>query len=205
VVIGRSNLIAQGGSECLKSPCSAALAMQVLSITNMKRWLSSGCFLMCLGTCLCAAEPRESDAWKPFHFLIGDWIGSGSGKPGEGTGEFSLAFDLDKKILIRRNRNNLAPKTGEKAGVVHEDLMVIYPQSGGGPFRAEYFDSEGHVIHYGVSFAEHKAIFESDAAPGPKYKLTYELKPEGVLTIDFAVARPGAGFQTYVSGTAKRK
>jgi len=156
---------------------------------------------MCLGTCLWAAEPRENDAWKPFQFLIGDWIGSGSGKPGEGTGEFSLAFDLDKKILIRRNRNNLGPKTGEKAGAVHED-----PQSSNGPFRAEYFDSEGHVVHYGVSFAEHKAIFESVAAsPGPKYKLTYELKPEGVLAIHFAVARPGAGFQTYVNGIAKRK
>lgn len=153
-----------------------------------------------------AADASSDDAWMPFQFLVGDWVGSGSGKPGEGTGEFSLKFDLSHKILVRRNRNQLAPKPGENTGATHEDLMIIYPQSGQRPFRAEYFDNEGHVIHYVVSFAEHKAIFQTDD-PGvaPKFRLTYELKSDGNLTIDFAVAAPGKEFQTYVRGTARRK
>jgi hypothetical protein len=151
-----------------------------------------------------AAEIPE--AWKPFQFLIGDWVGSGSGKPGEGTGEFSLKFDLDQKILVRRNRALLAPTAKQPTGAVHEDLMIIYQQPGPGAFRADYFDNEGHVIHYSISLADHSAVFESDQ-PGnaTRFKLTYELKSDGVLSIDFAVAGPGKPFQTYVSGTARRK
>jgi hypothetical protein len=145
------------------------------------------------------------DAWKPFQFLLGDWVGSGSGKPGENSGEFSLKFDLDQKILVRRNRNQLAPNA-KQGGAVHEDLMIIYPQPGNGPFQAEYFDSEGHVIHYAISFVDHTAVFESDGpTTAPRFKLSYDLKPDGLLGINFAIAPPGKPFQTYVSGTAKRK
>jgi hypothetical protein len=162
--------------------------------------------LIFLSVALRAADADESETWKPFQYLIGDWVGIGSGKPGEGTGEFSLRYDLNKKILVRKNVNRIAPKPGEATTVNHEDLMVIYPQANKGNFRADYFDSEGHVIHYSVSCAENKTVFESDATGnGPKFRLTYELKTPDVLTIDFAVAAPGKDFQTYISGTAKRK
>ena len=161
---------------------------------------------MFLSTGLRAADAEESEAWKPFQYLIGDWVGTGSGKPGEGTGEFSLHYDLNKKILVRKNANHLAPKPGDAATVNHEDLMVIYPHPGQGNFRADYFDSEGHVIHYSVTCAENKTVFESDeTGGGPKFRLTYEMKSKDLLTIDFAVAPPGKSFQTYISGTAKRK
>jgi hypothetical protein len=167
-------------------------------------FLLAGLLLSGIQNLSLAAEVPE--VWKPFQFLIGDWVGSGSGKPGQGSGEFSLKFDLDNKILVRRNRNRLAPTAGQTSAAVHEDLMVIYPQPGNGSFRAVYFDNEGHVIHYGISFANHTAVFESDE-PGnaTKFKLTYELKPDGLLSIQFAIAAPGKPFQTYVSGTAKRK
>jgi hypothetical protein len=156
--------------------------------------------------CLWAADAGRQDMWKPFEFLIGDWVGSGTGKPGEGVGEFSLAYELDKKILVRKNRNVIAGKADEKPSVTHEDLMIIYPQPGKASFRADYFDNEGHIIHYAVTVAEHKAVFESDeAAPGPKFRLRYELKPDGLLGLEFAIAAPGKGFQPYVTGTMKRK
>ena len=165
-----------------------------------------------LGLLVLAIGQRDSvavdipEAWKPFQFLIGDWVGSGSGKPGEGSGEFSLKFDLDQKILLRRNRNQLAPTAKQPAGAVHEDLMIIYQQPGSGAFRADYFDNEGHVIRYAISVKEHTAVFESDD-PGnaTRFKLTYELTSDGVLSITFAIAGPGKPYQTYVSGTARRK
>src|SRR3974390_68800 len=98
----------------------------------MKRTFHSAALLLLAlrQTHLRAAE--IPDAWKPFQFLLGDWVGTGSGKPGEGTGEFSLKFDLNQKVLIRRNRNELAPGPKEPAGAVHEDLMIIYQQPGNG-------------------------------------------------------------------------
>ena len=153
---------------------------------------------------LSAAE--VPDAWKPFQFMMGDWVGVGSEKSSQGAGEFSLQFDLDQKILVRKNRANLGQGTKQLPGGTHEDLMIIYPQPRTGRFRADYFDNEGNVIHYAISFAEHKAAFESDDASSPaKFRLTYELKPDATLNIDFAIASPGKPFQTCLSGVAKRK
>jgi hypothetical protein len=80
--------------------------------------------------------------------------------------------------------------------------MIIYQQPGSGSFRAEYFHSEGHVIRYGISFADRTAVFESDeSGNATKFKLTYTLNPDGLLSIQFAIAAPGKPFQTYVGGT----
>jgi hypothetical protein len=103
--------------------------------------------------------------WEPFQFLVGDWVGEGSGQPGAGQGEFSFAAELGGQILVRRSFNQ--PASGPR----HEDLMVVYlePEP-----RAIYFDSEGHVIHYQLSApAKGRAVFESSDAPG--YRLTYTL------------------------------
>lgn len=48
-------------------------------------------------------QPVSRQDWSSLRFLLGDWIGEGSGNPGQGTGSFTFAFDLDEKILIRRN------------------------------------------------------------------------------------------------------
>jgi hypothetical protein len=151
---------------------------------------------------ICAAE--NPAVWKPFEFMIGNWVGTGSEKSNQGSGEFSLNFDLGQKILVRKNRARLT--TGAKQPATeHEDLMIIYPQPGN-RFRADYYDNEGNVIHYGVSFGQNTAVFESDEPGTPtKFKLTYELKQDGTLKIDFAIAPPGKPFQTCLSGAAKRK
>src|SRR5262245_14240036 len=169
-----------------------------------KTLLLTSVLLLGLQSCLLVAD--VPDPWKPLQFLVGDWVGSGTGKPGQGSGEFSLKFDLDNKVLVRRNRNQLAASPNQPSGAVHEDLMLIYQQPGTSSFRADYFDNEGHVIHYAISFADHAAVFESDE-PGnaTRFKLIYDLRPDGLLSIQFAVAAPGKPFQTYVTGTAKRK
>ena len=146
------------------------------------------------------------DAWKPFRFMMGDWVGAGTEKSNQGTGEFSLKFDLDQKVLVRKNRAALGQGTKQLPSGMHEDLMVIYPHSGTHRFRADYFENEGNVIHYGISFAEHKVIFESDEPASPaRFRLTYVLNSDGSLAIDFAIAASGKPFQTCLSGVAKHK
>lgn len=146
------------------------------------------------------------DPWKPFQFMMGQWVGVGSEKSNEGSGEFSLKLDLDQKILVRTNWARLASGSKSAAGALHQDLMIIYPQRGTGRFRADYYDNEGNVIHYGISFGNKTAVFESDEPGNPtRFKLTYELKPDGALDIKFAIAAPGKPFQTCLTGAAKRK
>lgn len=146
------------------------------------------------------------DPWKPFQFIIGDWIGSGSGKPGQGSGEFSLKPDLGNKVLVRRNHAEYPAREGQAQGTVHDDLMIIYPAEASGSFRAEYFDSEGHVIHYTVSPHDDKIVFLSDgASSGPRYRLTYNKKSDNSVGIDFEIAAPNQEFRRYLSGSVARK
>jgi hypothetical protein len=151
----------------------------------------------------------DGDPWKPYEFLIGEWTGEGGGEPGKGSGEFSFAWDLQKRVLVRKNRADFPGAAGRPA-VSHEDLMVIYRGDDGGPGKAIYFDSEGHVIHYAASVSDDKRTltFSSEAAVAvPRFRLTYTKEKEDKLHIKFEIAPPGKpdDFKTYLEGSAHRK
>lgn len=153
-------------------------------------------------------QAQSNDSWARFQFLLGKWAGAGSGKAGEiVSGSTSFSFDLNKKIIIRKSRAEYAPDPGEKSGLVHEDMMVIYQQPGNSKFRAIYFDNEGNVINYAISFPakQPSAIFESEASDKAlRFRLAYDLDPNGALSIEFSVARPGGEFKIYTKGIVKR-
>src|ERR1700722_640651 len=63
--------------------------------------------LLLLGVASLLAQPSKTDPrWAPLGFLIGEWVGEGSGKPGQGEGGFSFLPDQDSRILIRKNYAN---------------------------------------------------------------------------------------------------
>jgi hypothetical protein len=85
--------------------------------------------------------------------------------------------------------------------------MIIYATAGGG-LRADYYDNEGHVIHYAVSSpAPGSAVFVSDIVAGePRYRLRYTRGQTGLVKGEFAIAAPGQAdaFQTYLSWESRR-
>jgi hypothetical protein len=138
-----------------------------------------------------------SDAFAPWRFLLGKWIGQGGGKPGEAeAGGFAFTIELQGKVLVRRNWARYAATAGRRA-FMHEDLLYVYPEGDG--WRADYWDSEGQVIHYRAAADGRAANFESDGAT--RYRLRYDLR-DGALAFTFEVAPPGREFAAYVSGTA---
>ena len=113
------------------------------------------------GSGLQAQTSKGTDLWGPFQFLIGNWSGVGSGNPADAiAGSTSFSFDLDKCIILRRNRAEYPPIAGEKINKVHEDLMIIYPDSADSKFHAVYFDNEGHFINYIVSISANQPALE---------------------------------------------
>jgi hypothetical protein len=161
---------------------------------RFQKWLTgfwvAAAVIPCLG--------QAADAWKPFEFLVGRWAGSESGVSGEA--EFS--FDLNGSVLIRRNRTVFA-STG---GAVHEDLLVVYREADG-KFKADYFDNEGHVIHYSSVTADSglRVAFQSEPAGGmPAFRLIHGIEADSLLFSDFQVAGPDGAFKTHVRGTVRR-
>jgi len=169
---------------------------------------AAACLVLFIGVGKAQPAPEKS-AWGGFRFLLGEWVGLGQGKPGEGTGYFSFAFDLQERILVRRNHTEYPAAQG-RPGFSHDDLMVIYRDDATKSVRAVYFDNEDHVIHYTAGFsADNKTlILLSDLLPSqPRFRLTYSQVKEGDLVIKFEIAPPGKPdvFATYLEGRARKK
>jgi hypothetical protein len=148
----------------------------------------------------------QAEDWSPLQFLVGDWVGEGSGQPGQSSaGAFTLTPDLDGGVLARRSSADYPAANGRPA-VHHSDLMVIYRDSSSKQIQATYWDNEGHVIPYLVQTASSRAVFTSEGAnEGPRYRLTYEATGKDRVTIKFEIAEPGKDFAVYLEGAARRK
>jgi len=147
----------------------------------------------------------EGDAWQRCGALVGNWQAGDRAKPEAGRGRFSLKFDLDNKVLVRRNHAELPARAG-RGFAQHDDLMVIYRTNEGKDVRAIYFDSEDHVIHYAVSIGKDDwLVFLGEARAGqPRYRLSYSPEKEHGVRVKFEIAPPDKpmAFRVYLEGTA---
>lgn len=154
------------------------------------------------GLTLAPAEAIPS-AWKEWAPLMGEWVAD-PGKDG-GTGAFTLASELQGRVLVRHNFAEYPPSAGRPGGR-HDDLMVIYRR--GEATRADYWDNEGHVIHYGVTVDKQRFTFVSDVEPGqPRFRLSYAPSGARTMSLVFEIAPPGRpdAFAPYIRASVHRK
>jgi hypothetical protein len=144
-------------------------------------------FLALLGAASLAAQQDDAPLMK-LEFLLGKWVGVAEARDtpqGAGRGAFSFTPELNRKIVVRRNEARY------QSGAAHDDLMVIYLENGP---KAIYFDSEGHTIHYTLSFpGPDSVVFE-----GGMYRLSYWME-KGELRGKFEV-----GGKPYMQWTSRR-
>ena len=148
---------------------------------------------------------QQKPSWDQWSWLTGEWIGEGSGKPGDGGGTFSFKTDLDQNILVRKSHSEY-PATANKPQVIHDDLMVVYPDFSGTPAKAIYFDNEGHTINYSITYSDKSIILTSDKIPNvPTFRLTYSLLDNETVNTKFEMSQDGAKFFTYIEGKSKKR
>ncbi len=151
---------------------------------------------------LCIGQPNLT--WDKWSWLIGNWAGLGSGQSGKGSGSFTFKTDLDNKILVRRSHSEY-PAQGNKPEVIHNDLMIIYPDHSGSPSKAIYFDNEGHTINYSITYMDQSIVLTSDKIPNiPVFRLTYTRLNDEVVNTRFEISPSGEQFNTYLEGESKR-
>ncbi len=150
-----------------------------------------------------AAQPSQLSG---LDFLLGKWEGIGSGKPGEGTGFAEFTKELQDRVIFRRSNADY-PATTTQPAFSHNDLLIIYVDDSQA-VRADYYDSEGHVIRYTVHIIPQKeATFVSDSVPNaPRYRLSYQSAANGNLDGRFEIAPPGKpdAFRAYLTWTSRR-
>jgi len=142
--------------------------------------------------------------WDKWNWLMGEWIGEGNGQPGQGGGTFSFKLDLDQRILVRKSHSEY-PATASKPEIIHDDLMVVYPDYSGNPGKAIYFDNEGHTINYSITYSDHSIVFTSDKIPNtPIFRLSYLLLDNATVNTKFEMSQDGEKFFTYIEGKSKK-
>lgn len=147
---------------------------------------------------------QQKPKWDQWSWLTGEWVGDGSGKPGAGGGTFSFKPELDQNILVRKSHSEY-PGTANKPKVIHDDLMVVYPDYSGNPSKAIYFDNEGHTINYSISYSDQTIILTSDKIPNvPVFRLTYSLLDNETVNTKFEMSQDGEKFFTYIEGKSKK-
>lgn len=148
---------------------------------------------------------QSNEVWGRWSWLVGSWSGDGKGSPGQGAGGFSFAFELNSNILVRRSHTEF-PATGGRPAFVHDDLMVVHTDNGKEPVRAVYFDNEGHVINYLISYSDKSVVLTSIKQEGmPVFRLTYSPAADGGVTTKFEISRDGTQFNTYIEGKSRKQ
>ncbi len=147
---------------------------------------------------------QQKSTWDKWSWLTGMWTGSGIGQPGQIEGVFNFSPDLDQKIMVRKSHSEY-PASGNKAKVIHDDLMIIYPDYSGDPVKAIYFDNEGHTINYTITYADKSIILTSGKMPNtPVFRLTYIKLEHEMVNTKFEISQDGEKFSTYIEGKSKR-
>ena len=142
-----------------------------------------------------------------FGFLLGTWNAATSAQGGAGAsaiGTYTFQTDLGGTVITRTSSADSC-KAPTSFDCKHNDLLTIYRDMGDATPHALYADSEGHVLHYDISFPDAKTVVFLTSSPGPKFRLMYHLEG-GVMTGKFQIEPPGAAeFKSYLewSGTKK--
>jgi len=153
------------------------------------------------------AEPAQSP-WKSFEFLIGTWeaktTGGSAGATASGT--YSFQTELKDHVLARYSVNSGCNGPAD-FDCLHTDLLYVYPDAPGKSYQAVYFDNEGHIIHYGLSFptAVTVVFLSNTSATEPQFRLSYELKGS-TLYGKFQMRLPGqTEFRSYLEWSGEKR
>lgn len=171
--------------------------------------LLGACFAVAMLAAAGWAQPAPPPLpdWSAMEFLLGKWTAGGSGAPGQGAGAVSFELALGKRVLLRRSSADY-PATAQRPAYSHTDLMVFYRAEPSGTLLADYWDNEGHVIHYEVrTSVPATVVMTSPARSGePRYRLSYRGKSDGTVTGMFEIAPPDKpeAFAKYLEWTQQR-
>ena len=146
---------------------------------------------------------QQKSGWDHWKWLMGEWQGEGEGQPGQGGGTFTFVFDLDENIIIRKSHSEY-PQPDNKPVIIHDDLMIVYPDLNTKSDKAIYFDNEAHSISYQVTYSDRSIVMTSDKTSGvPVFRLTYTLVTPGTINTKFEISPDGNEFMTYLEGKSR--
>jgi hypothetical protein len=157
-------------------------------------------------------QEEPQDVWKPFQFFVGQWEGTGEGKPGVSRGKQEFAFVLGGQYLQVRNESRFDPQEKNPKGEVHEDWGFFSYDRLRKAYVFRQFHVEGFVNQYvcsGPAGDGKTFVFLSEAIenlpPGFRARLTYRILDDNSFEQTFDLALAGQDMECYSKGVMTRK
>ena len=152
-------------------------------------------------------NPAGADPFSSLAFLEGTWDANVQNNTAiQQAGRYTFDRELNGHVLARHATTDPGCKAPTSFDCSHNDLLYVFQETPGGSLKADYFDSEGHVIHYDVTTpTPTSVVFLSTPGPGPQFRLSYELSGK-TMTGKFQMHMPGQGdWRTYLEWSGSRK
>lgn len=159
----------------------------VILVTLMSLWHSGYSY---------AQSNAESNKWT---WLIGSWKGENDIKEKKEAVSFSLKYELDKKIIVRKC-------SSEVAGLRREDMIVIYFGPDKQLSKAIFFDSKGNTTHYAIEAIGKTIVFTTEKNTNSYMnRLTYTFIDNTTIGMKFETSKDGVEYHLYSEGKCKRQ
>ena len=142
---------------------------------------------------------------KRLDFLLGEWRGTSSGEPGNGTVERNCAKALNDRFIECRTTVTYPPQEKNKKGEVHVERAFFSYDKAAKKLRLRQFHGEGFVNSYTETEPLVFVTVEIENIPkGWRARETYEqVSPDG-WSERFDLAGPGKEFSPYTSSRLER-
>jgi hypothetical protein len=151
------------------------------------------------------------DKWEAFRFFIGNWKGTATGKPGNGSVERSYALTLADQFIEINNRSVYPPQESNPEGEVHDDLGLLSYDKARARFVMREFHVEGYVNQYVMEPQEPddtSFVFVTESIenipPGWRARTTWEINSEDSFRETFDLAGPEKEWACYIINEFQR-
>jgi hypothetical protein len=159
-----------------------------------------------------AQSNTTTDVWQPMKYFVGQWEGTGKGKPGESKVRRDYRFVMNGKFLQVQNQSEYAPQAANPKGESHEDWGLISFDKARKQFVLRQFHVEGFVTQYMTTSIRDDGktiVFTSESIEnipaGWRARETYKIISEDEFTETFELAGPGKEFELYTENRLRRK
>ena len=178
----------------------------------IKTTLISVTLLLAASSFFAQSTTTTTDVWQPMKYFVGQWEGTGKGKPGESKVRREYRFVLNGKFLQVQNQSEYAPQPANSKGELHEDWGLISFDKARKQFVLRQFHVEGFVSQYvtaDVSADGKTIVFTSESIEnipaGWRARETYRILSDDEFTETFELAGPGKEFEVYTENRLRRK
>lgn len=149
--------------------------------------------------------PNGKDKWRVFRYFLGDWTGTGTGKPGNSSVKRSYRLTLADQFIELRSHSLYEPQEANPTGEDHHEIGLLSYDNDRSLYVLREFHAEGYVNQYVLEASRAEdvtLVFVTEAMEniptGWRARTTLEILSENSFRESFELAGPEKEWDCYI-------